>query len=249
MRLNARAAVRIAALILLFLICAPLHLLTKWLLGRSRWPRRFLAACSRVIGARVRIEGSPVAPHTLLVSNHITWLDILLLGGSLGAAFVSKAELGHPLVHWLADQNGSIYVTREQRTAAPEQARAVAEGLRRDQPLTIFPEGTIGPGDRLLPFRSALLAAVAPPPDRVAVRPVAIDYGAAATEISWYGKRGTDNVLEILGRRGTLPVTIHVLEPLSPGADRKQLAVEARERIADALGFKLPAHSPIGLAE
>lgn len=197
----------------------------------------------------MRLEGAPIQPHTLLLSNHVTWLDILVLGGSAGAAFVSKAKLGHPLVHWLADQNATVYVAREQRTAALAQGRAVSAALERDKPLTIFPEGTIGPGDRLLPFRPALLAAVAPAPDGVEVRPVAIDYGPAATEITWFGKSGKDNVLEILRRSSTLPVTVRVLYPLPPHDDRKQLARMAREEIARALGFKSDTHSPIGETE
>ena len=77
------------------------------------------------------------------------------------------------------------------------------------------------------------------------VRPVAIDYGAAASEISWFEEPTIANILRVVGRRGTLPVTVRLLDPLRPG-DRKQLAREAGEEIADALGFKSPAYSPIG---
>ncbi len=86
----------------------------------------------------------------------------------------------------------------------------------------------------MLPFRSTLFAAVAPPPAGVTVRPVAIDYGEAAAEIAWHEEAGKDNVLRILGRRST-PVTVRLLDPLPPMDDRKALAQAAREAIADAL--------------
>jgi 1-acyl-sn-glycerol-3-phosphate acyltransferase len=60
---------------------------------------------------------------------------------------------------------------------------------------------------------------------------------------------GKDNVLRILGRAGTLPVTVHVLPPLDRGSGRKQLTQDARDAIAERLGFKSHAHSPIGDGE
>lgn len=237
------AAGRIAAIVLLFAVCAPLHMLTKALFGRSGWPRRFLAAAARLCGARVSVTGAPIAPHTLLVCNHTSWLDIPVLAGATGCAFVSKAELGHPLICWMADQNHTLYIHRERRGAAAEQAAAVARKLEQARPLVIFPEGTTGPGTHLLPFRSALFAAVAPPPPGVSVRPVAVDYGAAAPEIGWYEDPGKENVLRILGRPGSIPVTVRVLDPLPPTDDRKALAQAARDAIEAALtSSRRPAH-------
>ena len=198
-----------------------------------------------IIGARARLAGAPVRAHTLLVSNHVSWLDILLLGGSTGCAFVSKDNLGHGLLHWLADQNATVYVKRTHVKGAKDQAAAVAKSLERDKPVAVFPEGTTGPGTHLLPFRSTLLEAANYAAKDVEIRPVAIDYGAARAEAGWWQEPGKDNVLRILGRRGTLPVTIHVLPPLDRSGNRKQLAHDAREAIAATLGFKSAAHSPI----
>jgi 1-acyl-sn-glycerol-3-phosphate acyltransferase len=230
--------------VLLFLACLPPHLIAR-ALGRSPWPRRFLAAAAWIVGARVRVAGEPIRPHTLLICNHVSWLDILVLGGATGTAFVSKDELGHPLIHWLADQNHTLYIRRSHRRGSAEQAGAIAAKLERPQPLALFPEGTTGPGSHLLPFRSALLEAVAPAPAGVEVRPVAIDYGPAAPEIGWHGERGKDNVLRVLGRKGNLPTVVRVLPPLEPSGDRKRLAALAHDRIAAALGASSSA--PAGL--
>jgi 1-acyl-sn-glycerol-3-phosphate acyltransferase len=226
-----------------------MHILTRALWGGSDWPPRFLAASAWICGARVRLTGQSITPHTLLICNHTTWLDILVLGGATGCAFVSKAELGHPLVHWMADQEQTLYVRRDDRRGAPKQAEAVARKLKDRQPLALFPEGTTGPGTHLLPFRSTLLAAVAPPPRGVVVRPVAIDYGRAAPELGWHGESGKANVLRTLGRTRPVHVRIRILDPLPPMDDRKALTHAAREAIAKSLGFKSSAHSPIGSGE
>jgi 1-acyl-sn-glycerol-3-phosphate acyltransferase len=238
---------RLTALFLLFVVCAPLHILSKLLFRRSPWPPWFLSASAWIIGARVRRTGAPIRRHTLLVCNHTSWLDILILGGATKCTFVSKAELGHPFIRWLADQNRCVYVERAARADARDQAIAIARALERDKPVALFPEGTTGPGTHLLPFRSTLLEAAKFAARDVEIRGVAIDYGAAAAEIGWYHESGKDNVLRILGRSGTLPVAVHVLPPMNRAADRKQLAHDARERIAQTLGFKSEPHSLIGV--
>jgi 1-acyl-sn-glycerol-3-phosphate acyltransferase len=240
---------RIGGLVLLLLVVAPIHIACKLLLGRSPWPHRFLAAAGWILGLRVRVKGKRAGRHTLLIANHTSWLDILVLGGWGNCAFVSKEELGHGLFHWLADQNATVYVKRTHRKGAKDQAIAVARALEGDKPVTVFPEGTTGPGAHLLPFRSTLLEAVNYAAKDVQVRPVAVDYGRAASEIAWWHEAGKDNILRILGRSESLPVTVNLLPPLDRSGDRKQLAFEAREAVAATLGFKSDAHSPIALGE
>jgi 1-acyl-sn-glycerol-3-phosphate acyltransferase len=248
--MNARAAARIAAVVLLFAIAAPVHLATKLILGRSPVPPRFLGGVAWLIGARIRVAGAPPRPHTLLICNHTSWIDILVAAASTKCAFVSKDELGHSMIHWLADQNETVYIKRSHRKGARDQAVAIAKALERGKPVALFPEGTTGPGTHLLPFRSTLLEAANFAARDVEVRPVAIDYGAdAAAEIGWWEEPGKDNVLRLLGRRGTLPVTVRLLAPLDRSGDRKQLAEQARESIAEALGFKSASHSPIASGE
>lgn len=237
---------RIAGLALLFLTLAPIHILSKWLLGRSPWPSRFLAAAARICGVRVRIEGARLEPHTFVIANHTSWLDILILGGFAGTAFVSKAELEKtPLLGWLADQNRTLYIDRAQRGGAHKQVKRIAESLDHPQPLAVFPEGTTGSGRHLLPFRTTLLEAVAPPPPAASVRPVAVDYGEHADVVGWHsGEPGMANVKRVLGHRGTMDVTVRLLHPLPPSKDRKALARHARQSIAAALSS---LHEPTGL--
>lgn len=231
------AGARGAALLGWVACCVVPHLIVKAMRGQSRWPRRFLGGCARICGAKVRTAGEPVASHTLLVANHVSWLDVFVLAQATGCAFVSKAEIGdHPVIKWFADQNATLYVRRSDRRGVGDQAAEVATALRGPQPLAIFPEGTVGTGGRLLPFRAALLSAAAPPPPNVTVRPVALDYGPLFGELGWApGEHGIANALRLLGRRGRIPVMVRLLEPLPPIADRKALAARAHDSIAAAL--------------
>ena len=197
----------------------------------------------------MRVKGAELRPHTLLIANHLSWFDIVVMGGATGCSFVAKDELGHPFIHWLADQNHTIYVKRTHRKGSKDQAVAIAKALEGGQPVALFAEGTTGPGTHLLPFRSALLEAANYAARDVVIRPVAIDYGAAATEVSWWNQPAMENVFELLGRRGTLPVTVNLLEPLDRSGDRKQLTNSAREAIGERLGLTLSGTSPIDAVE
>ena len=245
-RLTVRAALRIAGLVGLFAVVGPIHVVTKALFGRSAWPRRFLAAAARICGARVRMVGEPLRPHSLLIANHTSWLDILILAGATDCAFVSKDNLGHGFLHWLADQNATVYVKRGHVKGAKDQATAIAKALEGTKPVALFPEGTTGPGTYLLPFRSTLLEAANFAARDVEIRPVVIDYGPARAEFGWFGDEpGKNNVLRLLGRRGTLSVTVCALGALDRSLDRKQLTQAAREAIAERLGLTSGAQSPI----
>lgn len=231
-----RALGRLALLGGWFLLCVGPHLLSK-LAGRSRWPRRFLGGVARICGADVRVEGGAPSPRTLLIANHVSWLDIPVLAGATGCAFVSKAEVrDHPLLKWIADQNATLYVDRSDKRAIHGQAERMRAALSGGQPLAIFPEGTVGVGGRLLPFKPSLLSAVAPPPAGVAMRPVAIDYHGRAGELTWVpGEPGVTNFLRVLGLEGRRPVTVRLLEQLEASADRKALAQAAHDSIGRAL--------------
>lgn len=243
-----RIAMRVDALASWFLLCLPLHLLHKLTGGPSPWPRRFLKGAATALGLDVRVEGDPAVPHSLLLPNHVSWLDIIVIGGATGCTFVSKDDLGSGLVHWLADQNATVYVKRSHVKGAKDQAIALAKALEGDKPVAVFPEGTVGPGTHLLPFRSTLLEAANYAARDVVLRPVVIDYGAAAPGIAWYQEPVLRNVRRVLGRKGKVKVTLRLLGPLDRAGDRKQLAAAARAAIASGLGFPPDEPSPIGAA-
>jgi 1-acyl-sn-glycerol-3-phosphate acyltransferase len=87
-----RLTLRTLAMVAALLVCLPLHYLWRLLGRRSPWPRRFLGWVARAAGMRVRVVGAPLRRDVLFLANHLSWLDILVLGGASGAAFVAKAE-------------------------------------------------------------------------------------------------------------------------------------------------------------
>ena len=242
--MDARALARIAGLIGLFAILGPIHILTKAVFGRSPWPPRFSARIC--VSSRAWTERALPFGRRTRAGSAWSGTSITGTGGATRCAFVSKDQLGHGFVHWLADQNGTVYVKRTHRKGAKDQAIAIAKALEGDKPVALFPEGTTGPGTHLLPFHSTLLEAANFAARDVAIRPVVIDYGEAMAEVGWWDEPGKDNVLRLLGRRGTLPVTVRILQPLDRTGGRKQLAHQAREAIAETLGLTSHPRSPIG---
>lgn len=234
-----RRFLRIGALIASLALCLPLHLLWRLVRRPSPWPCRFLAMAARSVGARVRVEGRPTSGDFFILANHVSWIDILALGGATGAAFVSKDDVAAwPVIGWLAAQNNTLFVSRDRRGALAGQIEALRTAMLGHQPVALFPEGTTNDGRALLPFKPALLAVLLPPPRPVLIQPVHIDYGDAAADIAWAGEEpaGT-NAARVLARKGPLPVTIRFLEPFDPAAcaNRKAIAVLARDRIAASI--------------
>ncbi|MET0250773.1 MAG: lysophospholipid acyltransferase family protein [Novosphingobium sp.] len=226
-------------MLLALLACVPLFYLWHYTRRSNPWPRRFLAGIGWLAGVRVQVRGAPATHNALLLSNHVSWLDIPLVAGASGSAFVAHSGLADdPLLSRLCAMNRTVYVHRGDRGRVADQVRDVRKALAHGGVLTIFPEGTTGDGMGLMPFKSALLSALEPPLVGVVVQPVWIDYGADAAEIAWAGDEpGPANVLRVLARSQALPVTLHFLAPFDPGiaGERKAIAAEARRRIEQAM--------------
>jgi 1-acyl-sn-glycerol-3-phosphate acyltransferase len=234
-----RLVLRTLAMIALFLLCVPLHYLWKLLGAASPWPRWFLGRVGRAAGMRVRVVGRPLERDVLFLANHLSWLDILLVAGASGAAFVAKQEVAEvPVVGWLAGLNNTVFIARSERSGVRGQADALRAALATGQPVALFPEGTTDGGPEILPFRASLLASLFPPLPGVGVQPIALDYGAAAHDLAWIGdETGLANVKKVLSRRGSTEVVLHFLAPVDPASgDRKALAAAARAEIIEALG-------------
>jgi len=236
-------ATRIAALLFLLLFCLPPHCVWRLFRLRSPWPRMFLAGVARIAGAHVAIGGRRLRRDVFYVANHLSWIDIPVLAGATGTAFVAQDGIAKaPLVGWLASLNNTIFIARTDRLGIGTQIAALRDALDAHQPVAIFPEGTTTDGHSLLPFKPPLFAVMAPPPRPMMVQPVLLDYGAAAAEIAWVGEEaGDDNAIRVLKRRRGFRVAVTFLEPFDPSAldGRKAIAAEARTRIRAALSASL----------
>jgi lyso-ornithine lipid O-acyltransferase len=151
------------------------------LLLRRSWvaefPRFYHRRCCRILGLRVRQIGEPVtARPVLFASNHVSYADITVLGSLIAGSFVAKNEVaGWPLFGRLAKLQRSVFVDRQVRSTA-QQRDAIAERLAAGDALILFPEGTSGDGNFILPFKSALFSVVFNREQPVTVQPVSLAY-------------------------------------------------------------------------
>lgn len=215
-----------------------LHLCWRALRLRSPWPKRFLGGTARISGVRIRCNGKVPVGQALFLSNHLSWLDIPVLAGAMGTAFVAHDGLGGSrFFRWLAEMNHTIFVSRTDRMAVGRQIEEIRTMLLAGHNLTIFPEGTTGDGTALLPFKPPLLKVVDPPPPRVRVIPIWLDYGVDAPSIAWFDDEpGLRNILRVLTRTRMIECKVNILPALEAEetGGRKQMASHAREVIAAA---------------
>lgn len=209
-----------------------------WVPAAVRWWHRRL--CS-ILGIRMRVHGR-VDEDSLLVGNHISWLDIPVVGAHGEIGFLSKAEVrAWPLIGWLAEIAGTHFIER-----GAHQAQAISEVLLRritqGHSLMIFPEGTTSDGTSVLRFHPRLFGLVQETGLRI--QPVAIAYhrgeDKAPDPIAAF--IGDDTLLESLLRiirHSDLVVTVHFLPPLpvDQGVQRRVLAERTRLAITQALGM------------
>ena len=205
----------------------------------------------RVLGIRVHLSGSvdPSKP-ALLVSNHVSWLDIVALSTVAPVSFVAKSEVGTwPFVSLLAKLQRSVFVDRSRRTLVKHKAGEIAERLAKGDNIVLFAEGTSSDGNRVLPFRSSLFSAAClasgngnGAASAAVVHTVVVAYthlhGLPILRherpmVAWYGEMDMlSHVWNVL-KSGPLDVTISISEPvpLASLSDRKELAAFSEARV------------------
>ena len=125
---------------------------------RIRW---WSAGLVRAMGLTLQVSGTLRPGATLIVANHVSWLDIAAIHAAAPhARFVSKADvLAWPLLGWLIRSAGTLFIERDRKRDAVRVVHAVAEALNAGDTVAVFPEGTTGTGPELLPFHANLLQA------------------------------------------------------------------------------------------
>jgi 1-acyl-sn-glycerol-3-phosphate acyltransferase len=231
----------IAILALLTIVLMPLQsaaIRRNWPMA-ARIPHLWQRIAARLLGIRVRVVGTPAPPPLLLASNHVSWIDIVVLSTVLPLSFIAKAEVaGWPAVGTLARLQRTVFIDRTRRTKTVEDGAAIGHRVGRGDVLVLFAEGTTGDGVRILPFKSALLgaaAAVAADSGPITVQPVAVAYSSIhgiplghedRPLVAWYGDMDLAPHLVRLASLGAIDVTVAFGDPitLDAGTDRKAVA-------------------------
>jgi 1-acyl-sn-glycerol-3-phosphate acyltransferase len=197
----------------------------------------------RMAGIGLEVEGKPRPGAALLVSNHVSWLDIAVIHAACPhARFVSKADvLRWPLLGWLIRSVGTLFIERERKRDAVRVVHEVAAALGRGETVAVFPEGTTGAGAKVLPFHANLLqAAIA---GHAPVQAVALRYhepGQRFSATAPYIDQMTlvSSIWRVLTARGLVVKVRFLLSEGSTHADRRLLAAHLREEIQQALDDK-----------
>ena len=163
------------------LVCLPVQfvLLAAGRQGRHAFPQFYHRIVLRLIGLNLDVRGGPCRHRPCLyVCNHTSYLDIPVLGALIRGSFVAKSEVGTwPFFGLLARLQRTVFVDRR-RTRIGQHMDAVSERLEAGDQLILFPEGTTGDGNRILPFKSALFASAQNQVKgrEVTVQPVSVSY-------------------------------------------------------------------------
>ncbi len=210
-----------------------------------------------MFGIKVHKIGVPAKEHPLLlVANHISWKDILVLGSVQPLSFIAKADMKFwPVLGQLAMLQRTIFVEREQRRKAGEQANEIADRLSEGDVIVLFAEGTTSDGNRILPFNSSLLGAaqralVSSEKTQVAIQPIAIAYtsmhGVALgrfhrPEAAWPGDVALGGHLFNIVKQGALDVELHFGDPIpfDASSDRKIVTRQVEKQVRQMLNISL----------
>ena len=205
--------------------------------ARIQW---WSATLLRRLGIGLTVHGTPRAGPTLLVANHVSWLDIAAIHAAAPQArFVSKSDVRQwPLVGRLVAGAGTIFIERESKRDALRVVHQTADALRAGDMVAVFPEGTTGPGRELLPFHANLLqAAIA---TETAVQPAVLRFHqpgqAFSSAVEFVGETTLVQSLWRMACAQGLQVEVQLLDAQRTAhADRRALAAHLRERIDSVL--------------
>ncbi len=203
-----------------------LHARTAWL---QRWSR---FAC-RVLGIRVTRRGS-MPQSGLLVCNHLSYLDVVVLSSIGPCVFVAKRDVAAWLLFgWLAHAAGTIFVDRERRLASAAVVDLVRDAITGGLLVVLFPEGTSSDGSTVLPFKSSLLESAVQLRCPVAAAAIehALEDGSVADEVCYWGEMTLlSHLLNLFSKRDIRSKCSFSVPKIRAG-DRKEIATELREEI------------------
>lgn len=246
-----RVVLAVLALLIASAVLVPIQLLCLWRKHplRNRMPRMWHGVALRLMGVKVVTRGAPETRRPMLiVSNHSSWLDILVLGSVADVTYVAKAEVRDwPVFGLLARLQRSIFIVREQKRKSQDQADEIAERMNAGEVVVLFPEGTTSDGNRLFTTKSTLFAAATSavaysPTGHVHVQPVAIAYTRIhgmpmghyhRPVAAWPGDVELLPHLRQVLETGALDADVNFGPAIevTPATNRKQLAQTAEEEI------------------
>ena len=253
-----RAFARILVYVAFTLVCIPVQavLVASRAPIRQRFPQWYHARCLRLLGLRIARHGTPSTAHpTLFVANHVSYLDITILGAELPASFVAKADVADwPFFGLLAKLQRTVFIARDARRAAVQRDE-MQHRLEAGDDLILFPEGTSDDGNRVLAFKSALFSVAERRPGGAAltVQPVSIAYSKLdglpmgrylRPFFAWYGDMDLLPHMWAALSLGTVTVDVTFHDPVTIDqlGSRKALSQHCWSRVSQGVSDALSGH-------
>lgn len=208
----------------------------------NRIKLQWLKWFGRILNLQINIDGQVTEESALIISNHISWLDIVAIGQHLPGYFVAKNDiLRWPVIGYLSRQAGTVFIRRGDKQAIHETTERMSWLLKQNSKVFAFPEGTTSQGKDVLPFHSSLLQPALL--TRAAIQPLALQYeGEAKTFAPFVGDDAfIPHLFKLLALR-KIEISMTIL-PVLEAADksRPQLSKEAHECISNAIKTGSPA--------
>jgi len=210
---------------------------------RADWLHRFCARALRDLGIEIRVMGM-FPERGAVISNHLSYVDIVVFAAIRPCVFVSKAEVERwPVIGWMTTMSGTVYVARGHGGSALKAGAGVRAVVDAGLPVVFFPEGTTSNGTGLLKFHSGLLAQVIEAGSPVTAAYVrygfSVDNGRGTSvedDVCYWGDRNMlAHIFKFLGLRGVRAEVRFANEPIefATWPNRKQAAVEARSEVME----------------
>lgn len=200
---------------------------------RAEWLHDWASTLLRRLRIPVHVRG-PLPGPGLIVSNHLSYLDILAISTAIPAVFVSKAEVKHwPVFGKLCDIAGTIYVDRTRKSGTREANAGIRQALEEGMRVVIFPEGTSSDGTSVLPFYPSLFepAIESTAPITASRIHYEIEEGSVGQDIAYWGEMTFfPHLLKLLSKRG-MSATVRFGERAKKFEDRKVAAKELRAEV------------------
>ncbi len=248
---SVRSFLVLAAFFAFTLPLMPLQMLFLWTGSRyaRTFPHWYHRQVCKIVGIRLNVDGEVARNEgVLLISNHVSWIDITVLSAMAPVSFVAKQEVASwPFVSWLAKLQRSVFVDRNRRNEVGDKANEILSRLESGDHVVLFAEGTSSDGNHVVPFKSALFAAAKPSNgnalgDKISAQTLALTYTKlhglplcrrGRPLVAWYGDMDlASHAWRLLGL-GPLDAHIRIGPPVPLDAfpDRKALARYAEDKV------------------
>jgi lyso-ornithine lipid O-acyltransferase len=263
---------RAAIIGVFFFTMTPLLISIQWLLEKLHLPgwgficSNYYRVLRAILRIRLRVVGAPVRGRAVLfVSNHVSWVDVVVIGSIQPVAFIAKSEVRQwPLVGITAKMQRTVFVDRRRRHQAAEAVDEIVERLASGTSVVLFAEGTSSDGNRVLPFRSALVgairqAAAAGGANAIPIQPMSICYTGLhgipmgrqhRPLVAWYGDLDFMPHIKAFIARGAVDAVVSYGAPVAADgdADRKAMAKTLEGAVRRLMATTLRGHPRLAQA-